>query len=51
MSFYTILIVIFIVAVILAYRVDFKKNKKEFIYTAIGTLAYILFYIIKSIIQ
>lgn len=45
-----VLVIVFIVAVIWAYRIDYKKNKKAFIATAGGTLLFIIYYIIKTIL-
>jgi uncharacterized membrane protein YozB (DUF420 family) len=45
-----VLILLFVVAVIWAYRIDFKKDKKAFIATASGTLLFIIYYIIKTLI-
>jgi len=47
---YFVLILLFVVAVIWAYRIDFKKDKKAFIATAGGTLLFIIYYIIKTLI-
>jgi uncharacterized membrane protein YozB (DUF420 family) len=47
---YLVLILLFVVAVIWAYRIDFKKDKKAFIATAGGTLLFIIYYIIKTLI-
>jgi uncharacterized membrane protein YozB (DUF420 family) len=47
---YLVLILLFVVAVIWAYRKDYKKNKKAFIATAGGTLLFIIYYIIKTLI-
>jgi hypothetical protein len=47
---YLVLILLFVVAAIWAYRIDFKKDKKAFIATAGGTLLFIIYYIIKTLI-
>jgi hypothetical protein len=47
---YLVLILLFVVAVIWAYRIDFKKDKKAFIATAGGTFLFIIYYIIKTLI-
>lgn len=47
---YLVLVIVFIVAVIWAYRIDYKKDKKAFIATAGGTLLFIIYYIIKTIL-
>lgn len=47
---YLVLVALFIVALIWAYRIDYKKNKKAFMATAGGTLLFIIYYIIKTLL-
>jgi len=47
---YLFLLILFILAVIWAYRIDYKKDKKAFIATAAGTSLFIIYYIIKTIL-
>ncbi len=46
---YLVLTGLFILALIWAYRIDYKKDKKAFVATASGTLLFIIYIIIKTI--